>query len=89
MKALLQKIAQADQDFAMIQEGDRIAVGLSGGKDSTLLLVALDAYRKICPKSFEIVGIHINLGFGGEPFEPVEAYFRQQSIPVEVVPSQI
>ena len=45
MRTLIKKIAQADRDYGMINDNDTIAVGLSGGKDSTLLLFALEHYR--------------------------------------------
>lgn len=89
MKALLRKIAKADDDFQMINEGDVIGIGISGGKDSTLLLYAMEEYRKIAPKTFKIIGIHIDLGFGGDPFKPVNDFFQDQSIPCHVIPSRI
>lgn len=89
MKALLQKIAQADYDFSLIQANDIIAVGLSGGKDSTLLLTALEAYRLQSQKTFKVIGIHIDLGFGGLPFDLIQAYFEQADIECHVFPSQI
>lgn len=89
MKALIQKIAQADTDFSLIQADDVIAVGLSGGKDSTLLLTALEVYRKQSRKPFKLMGIHIDLGFGGLPFEPVKNYFNQEDIECHVFPSHI
>ena len=49
MKEILGCIRRADQDFGMIKAGDKVAVGVSGGKDSLLLLYAMALYRKFCP----------------------------------------
>lgn len=51
----------------MIEKGDRIAVGVSGGKDSLLLLNALALYRKFCKNPFELEAICLGLGY--EPFD--------------------
>lgn len=52
MKTVLGDIRRADEDFEMIAPGDRVAVGVSGGKDSLLLLYALSLYRKFEHKNF-------------------------------------
>lgn len=53
---------RAIQDYDMIQDGDKIFVGLSGGKDSTLLLSALSAYRRFSPEHFSLEAITIDMG---------------------------
>ena len=55
---------QAIQDFEMIQDGDKIAIGISGGKDSLALLYALAGLRKFLPVKFEIIAVTADLGFG-------------------------
>ena len=67
MKELLGCIRRADKDFGLIQEGDRVLVGVSGGKDSLVLLYALGLYRRFCPNSFELVAATLHLG--REPFD--------------------
>ena len=54
MKEILGCIRRADQDYHMIESGDRVAVGVSGGKDSVLLLYALSLYRRFSPHPFEL-----------------------------------
>ena len=72
MKQILGCIRKADQDYGMIADHDRIAVGVSGGKDSMLLLYCLHLYQQFCQriqsKQFEVVGIHIQMGFPSMDF---------------------
>lgn len=65
-------VRRAVDDYNMINEGDRIAVGVSGGKDSMLLLVALNHLKSFYPKHFELEAITIELGFEGMDFTPVK-----------------
>ncbi len=62
MQKLLSKARQAIQDFDMIQENDKIAVGLSGGKDSLTLLHILKNYQRFSPQKFELIAITLNPG---------------------------
>lgn len=62
MKKLLSKARQAINDFKMIQDGDKIAVGLSGGKDSLTLLHILNNYKNFSPQKFELIAITLNPG---------------------------
>ena len=67
MKEILGCIRRADQDFGMIKAGDKVAVGVSGGKDSMLLLYAMALYRKFCPEPFDLEALTLKLGL--EPFD--------------------
>ena len=62
MQKLLSKARKAIQDFDMIQENDKIAVGLSGGKDSLTLLHILKNYQRFSPQKFELIAITLNPG---------------------------
>ena len=67
MKKTLGCIRKADHDFNLIESGDRVAVGISGGKDSLLLLHALSLYRQFSHKDFSLYAITVTLGL--EPFD--------------------
>lgn len=81
MKTVLGCIRRADQDFGMIADGDRVAVGVSGGKDSLLLLAALSLYRKFSHKNFTLEAFTLKMGF--EPFDttPVAALCERLEVP--------
>lgn len=63
MQRILSHMRKAIEDFNMIDEGDKIAVCLSGGKDSISLLMGLHALQRFYPKHFDIIAISINPGF--------------------------
>lgn len=67
MKRVLGEIRRADRDFGMIEKGDQVAVGVSGGKDSLVLLEALARYRAFAPNPFELTAVTIGMGL--EPFD--------------------
>lgn len=93
MKKLLAQIRKADNMFNLIEDGDKIAVGLSGGKDSSLLLYSLYLYRFLYEntyhKHFDIVGIHINLNFGEEDFNTLKEWFKQYPIDIHYEDSNV
>ena len=60
--------------YNMIKDGDKIAVGVSGGKDSVTLLKLLAEYRRFCPQQFELIAISVDLSFDGKQtdFSPIK-----------------
>lgn len=67
-------VRRAVDDYHMISEGDRIAVGISGGKDSMLLLAVMNHLRTYYPIPFSLEAITIELGFEGMDFTPVQQF---------------
>ena len=93
MKKLLAQVRKADSMFSLIDDHDRIAIGLSGGKDSSLLLYTMYLYRFLYEntyhKTFDIVGIHINLNFGEDDMQPLWDWFAQYPIEIHYEDSKI
>lgn len=83
-KRLLAALRKADYDYGLINEGDRILVGLSGGKDSLALLDLLAVYRKFPGKSFSLSAIHLDFGFPAVDFRPVEEFVH--SLGIDYIP---
>ena len=63
MQRMLSYVRKAIDDYNMIDDGDKIAVGLSGGKDSITLLMALKALQRFYSKKFDIIAVSVNPGF--------------------------
>ena len=80
---------QAINDFQMIQDGDKIAIGVSGGKDSLALLYALSGLQKFIPEKIDIVAITVDLGFGDFETESVKNLCEKLGIQYYVVKTQI
>lgn len=66
MQQILSSLRRATEDYKMIEDGDRIAVGLSGGKDSAALLAALRAFRRFSPARFELMAVTVDMGAGAD-----------------------
>ncbi len=80
MKRLLGNIRRADQDFGLIEAGERVAVGVSGGKDSLVLLRAMAVYSRFESKPFSLVALTLKTG---EPFDtaPIADLCRELGVP--------
>ena len=87
MQKIIGRIRKAIKDYNMIQDGDKIAVGVSGGKDSCALLTALAMYRKYSPEKFDIVAINIDMGFKETDQSEVQAlaeHCRSLDVPLVI-----
>jgi len=79
-KWVLARVKRAIVDYGMIDHGDRLVVGLSGGKDSGVLLSALEAIRRSAPVKFHLHGVFLDLGFGME-VAPLAEFCRRLGVP--------
>ncbi len=80
-KSLLRKIGRAIADYAMIREGDRILLGVSGGKDSLTLLHLLRHLRSYAPVRFELGAITVDPGAEGFDPQGLKGYYQSLEIP--------
>lgn len=87
-KDLFSKMRRASRDFGLIEDGDVIAVGLSGGKDSTLLLYAMAVLARTLPCNFSLRAVSLDLG-GGNDYSEMAAFCKELGVPLEIIPSEI
>lgn len=80
MKKIMGCVKKAVETYSMIEEGDIIGVGLSGGKDSMILLHALKLYQNFSPVKFHIKAISLTLGFDDFDLSPISDFCRAQGI---------
>ena len=80
---MLSKLRKAVTDFKMIKDGDKVAVGVSGGKDSVTLLKLLAEYRKFSPERFDLIAITVDLRFDktDTDFSSIENFCTANDIP--------
>lgn len=80
---------KAIDEYHMIEDGDHIAVGVSGGKDSLTLLYALHGIRRFYPKHFKLSAITVDLGYENTDFSAVADICKELEVSYQVVPSEI
>jgi len=71
------RVGRAIADYQMLSEGDKIAVAVSGGKDSLTLLKVLKDRQKFVPIKYELLAVHIDLGYPRSFAKPLEKYFKE------------
>lgn len=89
MKRLLSFVRRAVDDYGMIEDGDRIAVGVSGGKDSLTLLEVLAEMRRFYPKKYQITAITVDMGFQGSDYSQIAEFCRRINVEYKVVNTEI
>lgn len=80
---------RAIDDYHMIEEGDKIAVAVSGGKDSITLALALKGLERFYPKKFTMCAYTVAIGFPNMDFDPLRKFFADHDIPYDVIQTQI
>jgi tRNA 2-thiocytidine biosynthesis protein TtcA len=84
-KRIVRAAAQAIQDFALVEQGDRIMVAVSGGKDSYTLLHVLMRLRERAPIDFDLVAVNLDQGQPGYPAQVVEDHLRSVGVPYRMI----
>lgn len=89
LQRVLSEVRKAVDDYHMIAEGDKIAVGISGGKDSLTLLYALSSLRRFYPHPFDLVAVTVDLGFANLDLTEIKKLCEKLKVPYTVVKTQI
>ena len=89
LQQLLSFTRKAVDEYQMIETGDKIAVGISGGKDSLTLLYALSGLRRFYPKPFELTAVTVDLGYEKFHTEKIDALCRELGVPYHVIKTDI
>lgn len=82
-------VRQASERYGMIEEGDRIAVGLSGGKDSAALLLALAKMQPFYPMKYTLCALTVDLGFPGTDWAPLVRWCEELGVEYRIAQTQI
>ena len=89
MQKVLSTMRKAIEKYHLIQDGDRIGVGVSGGKDSLVLLKALSEFRKFNLYKFEIVAIHIDMYNGKNDLSRLKSFCENNNVELIIEPTEI
>ena len=89
LQQLMSLTRQAIDDYHMISNGDRIAVGISGGKDSLTLLYALHGLMRFYPQRFTLCAVTVDLGFDNLHLEQIKQLCGELNIPYHIVRTEI
>ena len=89
LQRLLSFTRKAVDDYEMIQSGDKIAVGISGGKDSLTLLYALHGLMRFYPNRFSLIAITVDLGYPDFHLDAVKQLCQELEVPYYVVKTEI
>ncbi len=89
LQKLYSYVRRALDDYNMIEEGDKVAIGISGGKDSLTLLYALNGLKEFYPKKFEIVALTVDMGYEIFDMSKVEDLCRELGVEYHIEKTQI
>ena len=89
MKRVLGSIRRADEKFHLIEDGDKICIGVSGGKDSLLLMRALKLYQMFSKTDFSVCAVMLDLGLKYQNTQPIIEYAKEIGIDFEIIKTEI
>jgi tRNA(Ile)-lysidine synthase TilS/MesJ len=83
------KVVKVVAEFNLINDGDRLAVGLSGGKDSTFLLMILKIFSDHFKKDFSLTAVHVDPGFENSSADKIKLFCDQLNIELKIIETEI
>ena len=89
LQQVLSYVRRAIDDYHMIEDGDKIAIGISGGKDSLTLLYALHGLKRFYPKTFDIHAVTVDLGFQNVNLDKIKAICEDLNVEYTIVKTDI
>lgn len=89
IQQLLSPFRRAINDYNLVQDGDKIAVGVSGGKDSLVLLTLMREYQKYFNVKFDLLGVTVDMGFADNAYAPIAEYCNKIGVEYSVVKTDI
>ena len=89
MQKILSLLRRCVEDYQMIAPGERVGVGVSGGKDSLLLLAGLARLARFYPGGFSVEAFTVDMGIPGMDLSPVADWCRREGIPFHRIPTQM
>lgn len=89
LQQVLSYVRKAVDDYHMIEDGDKIAVGISGGKDSLTMLYALNGLKRFYPKKFEIYAVTVDLGFKNLNLDRIKALCNDLGVEYTIIKTDI
>ena len=89
LQQVLSTVRRAVDDYHMIENGDYIAVGISGGKDSLTLLLALHELQRFYPESFKLCAVTVDLGWDNLELDRISSLCRDKNIPYHIIKTDI
>ena len=89
LQKVMSFVRRAIDDYNMIEDGDKIAVGISGGKDSLVMLYALNGLKRFYPKKFEIHAVTVDLGFDNLNLDKIRQLCEELNVEYTIVKTDI
>ena len=89
MQQTMSRLRKAIDDYNMIETGEKVAVAISGGKDSSLMLAALKNLSRFHPSKFEVCAVFVDLGFGNIDIDGIKQMCKELDVPLNIKHTEI
>lgn len=89
MKRVLGSIRRADERYHLLENGDKVCIGVSGGKDSVLLMEALSLYKRFSKTEFEVCAVTLDLGLVKQDYDAIARFAEDIHVPYDIIKTDI